>query len=251
MKGHMVQKRQNVRSTKRKHTNPIALHPPNPVSIPPSNELHIRVQHISKLYTDDTGKFPVRSRTGNQYNMVAYHCDSNAILAVLFTSRKDQHRLQAYDKIMQQLTDRGMIVDLLILDNEANAAYKRIITTKWEVDSQLAPPPHIHRRKVDERAIRTFKAHFPSILDGVADDYPRNLWDLLLPQSVLTLNLLRQATLNPNVLTWEFLEGPLDYNANPLAPLGCPVMIHKKTATRNSWEFQRKEGWSIGTALDH
>ena len=219
MKGHMVQKHQNVRSTKRKHTNPTALRPPNPVSIPPSNELHIWVHHISKLYTDDTGKFPVRSRTGNQYIMVAYHCDSNAILAVPFTLRKDQHRLQAYDKIMQQLTDRGMIVDLQILDNEASAAYKRIITTKCEVTFQLAPP-HIHRRNSAERAIRTFKANFLSILAGVANEYPQNLWDLLLPQAVLTLNLSRQATLNPNVSAWEFLEGTLDYNANPLAHPG-------------------------------
>ena len=28
-------------------------------------------------------------------------------------------------------------------------------------------------------------------------------------------------------------------------------MIHKKTATRNSWDFRSKEGWSTGTALDH
>ena len=28
-------------------------------------------------------------------------------------------------------------------------------------------------------------------------------------------------------------------------------MIHKKTATRNSWDFRSKERWSIGTALDH
>ena len=28
-------------------------------------------------------------------------------------------------------------------------------------------------------------------------------------------------------------------------------MIHKKMATRKSWYFQSKEGWSIGTALDH
>ena len=27
--------------------------------------------------------------------------------------------------------------------------------------------------------------------------------------------------------------------------------MHKKTATRNSWYFRSKEGWSIGTALDH
>ena len=28
-------------------------------------------------------------------------------------------------------------------------------------------------------------------------------------------------------------------------------MIHKKTSTRKSWDFRSKEGWSIGTALDH
>ena len=52
-------------------------------------------------------------------------------LAVSFTLKKNHHRLQAYDEIMQRLTDRSMIVDLQILDNEAIAAYKRIITTKW------------------------------------------------------------------------------------------------------------------------
>ena len=208
MKRHVVQKRQNVRSTKRKHTNLIALLLTNPVSIPPSNEIHIWVKHISKLYTDDTGKSPVRSRTGNQYIMVAYRCDSNAILAVLFTSRKYQHQLQAYDKIRQRLTDPDMIVDLQILDNKASAAYKRIITTKWEVAFQI-PSPHIHQCNAAERAIWTFKAKFLSILAGVANDYPRNLLDLLPPQAVLTLNLLRQATLNPNVLAWEFSSGAL------------------------------------------
>ena len=151
---------------------------------------------------------------------------------------------------MQRLTYRGMIVDLHILDNTASAAYKHIITTKWEVAFQLAPPS-IHRRNAAERVIQTFKAHFLAILAGVANDYPQNLWDILLPQAVLTLNLLRQARLNTSVSTWEFLEGPLYYNANPLCTLGCPVLIHKKTATSNSWDFRSKEGWSIVTALDH
>ena len=141
MKGHMVQKRQNIGYTKHKHKKPIALRPPKPVSIPTYNEIHIRIQHIIKLYTDDTGKFLVLSRSGNQYNMVAYHCDSNNILAVPFTSKKYQHRLRAYDEIMQRLTDRGMIMDLQILDNKASAANKHIITIKWGVAFQLVPPP--------------------------------------------------------------------------------------------------------------
>ena len=37
----------------------------------------------------------------------------------------------------------------------------------------------------------------------------------------------------------------------PLGPLVCPVMIHKKKATRNSWYFRSKEGQIIGTALYH
>ena len=74
---------------------------------------------------------PVCSRIGNQCIMVAFHCYSKTILAVSFTLKKKHHRLQAYDEIMQQLTDRGMIVDLQNLDNEASAAYKCIITTKW------------------------------------------------------------------------------------------------------------------------
>ena len=42
-------------------------------------------------------------------------------------------------------------------------------------------PAHIHRRNAAERAIRTFKAHFLAILAGVVEDFPKYLWDLLLP----------------------------------------------------------------------
>ena len=34
-------------------------------------------------------------------------------------------------------------------------------------------------------------------------------------------------------------------------PLGCPVMIHKKTSYRKSWDFRSKEGWSLGVSFEH
>ncbi|KAL7476772.1 hypothetical protein ACHAW6_002609 [Cyclotella cf. meneghiniana] len=43
-----------------------------------------------------------------------------------------------------------------------------------------------------ERAIQTFKGHFISKLAGVADNFPIHQWDELLPQTILTLNLLWQ-----------------------------------------------------------
>ena len=61
--------------------------------------------------------------------MIAYHCDSNAVLAVPFKSRADRHRLIADTTIMQHLKDRKLIADLQILDNEASKAYKQTITS--------------------------------------------------------------------------------------------------------------------------
>ena len=101
--------------------------------------------------------------------MIAYHCNANLILAEPFSSRKDTHRLLTYDKIMQQLTDNKLLVDLQIIDNKTSVWYKQAIKTKWDANYQLVPP-NTHRSNAAERAIRTFKAHFFSILAGVAPD---------------------------------------------------------------------------------
>ena len=121
---------------------------------------------------------------------------------------------------MQRLKDKHLLVDLQILDNEASKAYKQTITSDWGIKFQLVPP-HTHRRNATERAIRTFKAHFLSILAGIAHDLPKHCWDLLLPQTVMTLNFLRQSKAKPTMSTYEYMEGPFDYNETPLGLLGC------------------------------
>ena len=92
-----------------------------------SKELYVFTDPISKLYTDDMGRFPVRSRSGNHYVMLAYHFDTNTILVEPFQSRQDRHRIAAYNRIMTRLKKRGHTVDLQILDNEASQAYKLTI----------------------------------------------------------------------------------------------------------------------------
>ena len=99
---------------------------------------------------------------------------------------------------MSNLTKRGHGVDLQILDNKCSAAYKLQTEEKWGAKIQLVPPD-VHRRNIAERAIRTFKAHFLSILAGVSDAFPNLLWDCLLPQTELTLNLLRQSNIAPSI----------------------------------------------------
>ena len=209
-----------------------------------------KVTLISKLYTDDTGRFPVHARSGNQYIMIAYHCDANLILAEPFPSRKDKHRLLAYGKPMQRLRKNKLTVDLQILENEASAEYKRDITEKWNAKYQLVPP-NTHRRNAAERAICTFKAQFISILAGVAPYFLRNVWYLLLPQTELTLNLLRQTTLDPSKSAWSYFHGPFNYDATPIGPLGCDIIAPKNTGTRHLWDFRGAASWNVVVALQH
>ena len=82
-----------------------------------TKELHIWDQTISKLYTDDCGRFTIIPRSGSKYIMIAYHCDSNTILRAPFFNRKDKHSIRAYNYIMRRLADRGHQVDVQILDN--------------------------------------------------------------------------------------------------------------------------------------
>ena len=151
---------------------------------------------------------------------------------------------------MQGLADNKLSVELQILDNEASAEYKLSIKPNWNDNYQLVLP-HTHRSNAAERAIRTFKAHFLSILAVVAPDFPRNLWDFLLSQAELTLNLLRQATLNPSRSTWSYFHGPFNCDARPIGPFVCNIIAHKKIGTRNSWDFRGAAGWYVDVALQH
>jgi hypothetical protein len=90
-------------------------------------------------------------------------------------------------------------------------------------------PPVCHRHNAAKVAIHNFKAHFLSVLASVADDFPPNLWNWLLPQTEIMINLIWQSNATPNVLAYVHLSGPFDYNKMPLAPMGCEAQVHEKT----------------------
>ena len=66
---------------------------------------------------------------------------------------------------------------------------KDYIRDMYKINIELVPPG-FHRHNATEVAIRYFKAHFLSVLAGVAEDFPLNLWDKLLLQKEITLNLI-------------------------------------------------------------
>jgi hypothetical protein len=129
--------------------------------------------------------------------MVYYDVDANYIDAEPMRNHADSSMIQAYRLLwvqtMQNCKERP---SMHILDNKALVAFKAEI--KKNCDLQLVLPD-THRRNLVERAIQTFKSHFISILAGVDPSFPMDLWDRLVPQAVLTLNLLQQSHEIPTV----------------------------------------------------
>ena len=112
-------------------------------------------------------------------------------------------------------------------------------------------PPHIHRRKAAERAIRAYKHHLITGLYTCDPRFPSREWDRLLPHCNITINLLRSSRRNPSLSAYAALQGNFDFNATPTAPPGTKVVVHEKATNRKLWAGHGTEAWYIGPSLEH
>jgi hypothetical protein len=196
-----------------------------------------------QLYTDLTGKLPVRSSKGNSYVMVCYVYDCNYVKVTPMKYRSASEWVKAYDTIHQKITVKGFKPKLQTLDNEGSAALKNFSTAN-NVDYQLVPP-HCHRRNAAERSIRNFKEHFVAGISSVDPTFPFpwHLWYRLLPQAEITLNLLRTSRLHPQLSTADHFHGLLDYNKTSFATPGCKINAHEKPGNRRTWAPHGQHGY--------
>jgi hypothetical protein len=194
--GHMNQRRQNIRSTSKA---PIEKQPtPDPDVGTKTHLMYAVVVDQGQSYTDLTGKFPVQSSKGKSYVMVCYVYDCNYVKVIPMKSRSASEWVKAYDTVHEELTVKGFKPKLQTIDNEASAALKNFFTVN-DIAYQLVPS-HCHRRNATERAIRTFKEHFVAGISSADPAFPLQLWDRLLPQAEIMLNLLRTSRLHPHTL---------------------------------------------------
>ena len=268
IKGHFNQERKNLQSTKPsirlKHSDDIPISTPSPETddlfFPTSDTLHNKrtqncfitvdsFEKTAKAYSDQTGAFPYKSSRGNQYIMIVYDFDSNAILQEPLRDRTAGEINRAWTVLFTKLSTGGSTPELWILDNEMSTELQ-IKMTKYNINFQLVPP-HNHRRNSAERAIQTFKNHFLAILASCDPDFPLSEWDRLLDQAEVTLNLLRNSRMNPKLSSYAYLFGNFDFNATPFGPPGTKVQVHVKTQTRNSWAYHSEPGWYVGRSPLH
>jgi hypothetical protein len=247
-KGHLNQQRQNARTAKVKDPKVIVTEPDLDQGIK-TQFIYAATIDAGQIYTDKTGRFPVVSSKGNKYIMILYDYDSNAILAQPIKDRTAPELLRAFQVMEQELVARGLKPKLMKLDNDASQLLKTYLHQQ-NIIFQLVPP-YSHRQNSAERAIRSFKYHLIAGLCSTDNSLPMHLWDKLLPQAVITLNMLRTSRINPKLSAATHLYGQSDFNRAPMAPPGKRIIAHETPNRRRTWAPHGQDGWYIGPALKH
>jgi hypothetical protein len=132
----MDQTRTNIRSTRRIVAPHDATETDNNDTVPQeannaaTYQVFTRIENTGRIYTDQTGRFPVRSSQGNNYILVAYDYDSNVIITEPLKNRQGTEILRAYTKIIDYLQTRGFKPDHHWLDNETSQAMRHKTSTR-------------------------------------------------------------------------------------------------------------------------
>ena len=186
-KGHLNQEMKNLQSTKKsykdvllsqsastdtKSPSPVIptdfadFHPTQDINSPKTFNCFTTIIDTSNAKTgfiDLTGRFPYRSSRGNQYLLLLYDYDSNAILVETLKNRKAETIVVAWKKLTNILERQGVQPKYFLMDNEVSTDLKSALHD-GNYHLQLVPPEN-HRKNAAERGIQTFKNHF---LSGLA-----------------------------------------------------------------------------------
>ena len=136
-KGHLNQERKNLRSTRAEQQpltpeqqfllrNDYFPHDEQ-LTLPTNDHMCLLMPFKSKDtgFFDLTGRFPYPSSQGNQYIMIMYSYDHNAILAEPTKSRQSGELKKAFLKLYSRLADAGAAPNMYICDNECSADLKQ------------------------------------------------------------------------------------------------------------------------------
>jgi hypothetical protein len=181
--------------------------------------------------------------------MILYDYDINAILEQPIKDRTSPELLRAFQVMEQELVARGLKPKLMRLDNEASKLLKSYLHQQ-NITIQLVTP-YSNRRNSSERAIRSFKYHLIAGLCSTDKSFPMHLWDRLLTQVVITLNMLTTSRINSKLSAATHIYGQYDFNRAPMAQTGTRIIAHKTPHRRRTWAPHGQDGWYLGPALEH
>ena len=258
-KGHLDRIKQGIRSTKLKdftlHKEDMNYEPDNGDYIPLQtsseiqNGVFVKTFHPHTIYSDATGDFPIKAKSGNQSILIVFFEATNEIKSFPLPNKTSAAYIDTYKTIIGYCKTHSVVPNLLMLDNQTSNDIENYFNS-IKLQFQYVPPKN-HRANKAERAIRTWKNHFIAGLSSVSPDFDFTLWDHLLPQCDLTLNLLRESAMDKSKSAWEQVHGSYDFAAHPIHQPGCKVLSWVSPDSRSSFAAHGDEGYYLGPSFKH
>ena len=162
----MYQKRQGTRSTK-----PVPIDPDTTEEAPNlTNNNHIHHVYMTitnlygKLYSDETGHFPIMPNCGNCYVVIFYEVDGNYIKAYPIKYHHRSHLIKAYNDMYAFLRVRGYQPKLYKMDNKTSKDVENFIE-EHKAKVQYTPVD-INRNNISEQCCCTRKNYFTAVRAG-------------------------------------------------------------------------------------
>ena len=128
--GHLDQERSNLQSTSASNSTDSTTTNTEDFFHKPIKETKqeyfinlLQFDQKEKTFVDLTGRFPHQSSRGNNYIMVLYDYDGNAILAQALKNRESQSIIEAWKTLYNRLYKFGHTTRTYIMDNEASSEF--------------------------------------------------------------------------------------------------------------------------------
>jgi hypothetical protein len=237
--GHLARTRANLRSTKP------PLDPPSPPGLKPPNIVRAIFHPTETNYSDGTGNV----LDLNFFFLVLYHFDKNYIHAEIVRDHTSASYIAAYNRGLDTLATDGIFPTHEVMDNVLSQEIAANLESR-RIQIHLVPVDD-HRTNKAERAIRTFKDHWIANMASVSRTFPISGVKHLLPQVLISLNLLRQSRTNPSLSAWAGVHGPYDFNAHPMHPPGTRCVVLDDPSKRQSFANHGTQCYYVGPALRH
>ena len=126
------------------------------------------------------------------------------------------------------------------MDNKSSTDLKMIMIT-MDIKYQLVPQGN-NRANNAERSIQTFKNHFIAVIFSIDKDFHLQLWDKLLYQSTINLNLLLQSIILSHLSSYTNIFGEFGCNHIALSQTWTSKFIQNSPNNVLPWKPHGEDG---------
>ena len=122
---------------------------------------------------------------------------------------------------------------------------------KCQVLAVELAPPHNHGENVTERSNHRCKNNLIAGISGANPYFLMTLWDSLISQANIAINLIRNSRINPKLSACTQIVGQLDYDRKKLSLPCCKRIVHETTAKIKTWAVHGTKSYYTSPTLQY